>query len=103
LQTCSTSADCAYLDNTYFPIESYEIQYVTTQDCSVITPLPVANKALALAHQNELLKARETAREVCGARIARASCTGAVGFQSNQAAPVCDAGVCRINPAILGN
>ncbi|MGK5086234.1 hypothetical protein WDW86_01645 [Bdellovibrionota bacterium FG-2] len=97
---CSTDADCSYINNAFDPIPSYNLQYVIVDNCSLVTPLAVGNARYVAAAQSKLQLALDQAQAVCGDSIIRNSCLGLTGFQSSEAPPVCDQGVCKINPSI---
>lgn len=98
--SCNHDSDCAYIDNTYAPIPTGDLQFVITDDCSFVKPLVVANRDAAIHASDRLFAARDWARGVCAARAPRVSCTGITGFQATQGNPVCVQGSCRISPAV---
>lgn len=100
VQGCSTDADCFYVDKDFNVIPPSSLQYVYTDNCSRVTPLIVANATALLAHQSALTSALSNAQDVCGYRMVREDCTGITGFNSTQAPPLCNRGVCEVNPAI---
>jgi hypothetical protein len=100
LGECATDADCTYLDSSYAPIPDGELQFVPVDDCSLVSPLPVANAAAAEGAHERILFAREQARVTCSARLTRISCEAPRGFQATEAPPVCIQGSCRIHPSI---
>ncbi len=100
LTSCNSDADCAYINNSFDTIPSYNLQYVIVDNCSLVTPLAVGNARLVAAAQSKLQSALDKAQLTCGDSIIRNSCLGLTGFQSSEAPPVCSAGVCKINPSI---
>ena len=99
LKACSTSKDCSNIDNTYQPVPAGEMQYVVTDDCSLIKPLITGNTAAVAKQQAALLEARSQARQVCGERIVRISCQTERGFQSAENPPVCYNRECQTLPS----
>ena len=103
LQSCETDSDCAYVDNSFGAIGATELQFVATDDCTILQPLSVANRDdLALA-QLELQTGRARVRAACGQRFyrGRESCESIRGFQADKAPPVCVQNTCRVHPSIV--
>ncbi len=98
VQSCSTDADCAYVDTSFNVIPSADEQFVVTDDCTVVTPLSVGNAKAVASAQAKLQAALDHVRDVCGERIVRNECTGISGFQSSAGSPVCKLGVCQSHP-----
>ncbi len=101
LRHCTTSSDCAYVDNAFQPIGHAEVQFVVTDDCTMMKPLVVANGSAAAASQLKLSMARENVRQVCGPQLTRINCARPTGFQAHSAAPMCVAGECRVSPDVV--
>lgn len=99
VQSCTTDADCSYIDNTFTPVEATSTAYLTTDDCSLVLPLVVANASSVRTSQGKLNDAFDRVRNVCQDRLVRADCTGVTGFQLTGAnAPaVCRSGTCQVN------
>jgi hypothetical protein len=100
LQSCVTDDDCSYVAADFSPIPKGTLQYVTVDNCSVVKPMAVGNITAVFNAQGRLQDSLSNARNVCNYRIVRTECTGLTGFQSDAGNPVCNAGKCRINPAI---
>jgi hypothetical protein len=100
LQACQEDKDCAYIDNTYGPVDEGKLQFIFTDDCSVIRPLSAGHATKVAEAQAQLQEAREATRAVCGAKIARAGCSEPTGFQNDLSRPVCLEGACRVNPSL---
>jgi hypothetical protein len=101
LTSCHHDSDCAYLDQTYTPIDAGSSELVYDDACSVVRALPVANVKAVQAKLADLQAALLTAQQACGADIVRANCAQQTTFQSLQAPAVCGAeGVCKINPSL---
>ena len=100
VEACSTDNDCFYIDKDFQVIPPSSMQYVYTDNCSRVKPLIAANAATILTNQAALTTALNHARDICGYRMVRDDCTGITGFNSTQAPPVCQRGVCQVNPAI---
>ena len=99
LQQCQRDSDCAYLDENFLPALTPHIP-VFVDDCSVITPVPVANAFAAVANQRELLIQRDVVRTACGANLKKPSCTNPWSFDSGSAPPICVQGSCELSPAV---
>lgn len=100
LQACQSAADCSYVTQNYDVVPSSGSQFVMTDSCSLVHPLIVGNAAAVAKSQPALLNALESARNACGARILRESCTGVDGFESSVGQPVCERGYCRVSQPI---
>lgn len=106
LRTCSTDADCAYVDHASFTVLGTVLgdgpnAAVVTDSCTIAPPLVVAHRELADAARDSLLTARAKARAACGQRMSRTQCTGIRGFYTQEGAPTCSAAkTCQVNPAI---
>ena len=97
IRSCSSDSDCVYVDNTFGAVSNNELQFITTDDCSLIRPIIVANAILLESKQLDIIAARNTAREVCGAKLSRINCAGVMGFQSTASTPACVENTCRIS------
>jgi hypothetical protein len=98
LQMCERDSDCSYFDAAFNPLSADSLEYVITDDCSLITPLAVGNLQRVTEVQAALIEALNEIRTACGERYQRAGCTQPTGFQPNHRAPSCQAGVCQLNP-----
>ena len=99
LRQCQQDSDCAWLDFTFSPIATDEVQFVMTDACSKLRPLVAANRALMADPVIEKLQAaRNNLVDTCGAALARTNCEGIGGFESTLARPVCDLGRCKMPP-----
>jgi len=97
LQSCSTDADCAYINTGYDVVARGSAEYVLTDDCTMVRPMVVGNAASVKASQDRLLQVLSQAQMTCGARIVRTSCSALEGFDaSSAAAPICRENVCHI-------
>ncbi len=99
LYACTSDHDCSFLDKNYVPIPLEQTQYITTDACTVMKPLVVANPILMAPIRGQLLETRRKALEICGARVIRLNCSETLGFYTNQARPVCLNNTCQVNPS----
>jgi len=99
IRSCQSDIDCAYVDENLLPIETSIATRVVSDDCSYIQPLVVANRFLAVTNQRDLLLERELARKVCGGNLTKTQCTHPYSFDPTAGAPICQEGVCTINPS----
>jgi len=97
LQTCTTNQDCVYLDSSYNVLDPSTYSFLTTDDCTMVTPLSVANSKLLDASRDKIATLVGQANDACGARMTKADCTSATGFQLNGTPAVCKQGVCQSN------
>ena len=99
LRQCQQDSDCTWLDFTFSPIATDEVQFVMTDACSKLRPLVAANRAAMSDPVIEKLQtARNTLVDTCGTALARTNCEGIGGFESTLARPVCDLGRCKMPP-----
>jgi hypothetical protein len=98
VQTCSTNADCSYVDIDFNPLDLAAASYVTTDDCKLVRPLVVANANLLKSSQEKLMDSYNRLSSSCESRIYRDNCT-ANGFEPNGAAPTCEQGRCKAGSA----
>lgn len=99
LQSCSLDADCSYADPAYNLISSGTDAWVTTDDCTFIPPIAVGSISGLSGAQDKLNEGIAKAQEVCGGTLWKDGCTQTRGFRAT-AAPICQRGVCQINPTI---
>ncbi len=101
LQTCQVDADCSYIDwNTDSAIPNDVHQFVITDNGNYLAPVIVANSSSLAdpALNAKLVEAYTQVDAVC--KFQRPDFTEQKGFYADQAAPVCAANVCTVNPAI---
>jgi hypothetical protein len=99
MQKCDTDKDCSYFDGSFGLVDSSSTQYLVEDDCSLIKPLIVGNAAKVEANMQKLTEAYNNIRNACGFQLYRADCTAVSGFYLQGQAPVCQQGVCKLNPA----
>jgi hypothetical protein len=92
-KACQQDADCGYV-HWDFTLADGE-QYISTDICKWSRPLVAANLKSVEAAYADLVAAFNTAETACAQR---SDCTRAHLLTS--AAAVCDAGVCKANPAL---
>jgi hypothetical protein len=95
LQKCQADSDCAYLDDSYLPLDPRRPGEVTADDCTYVHGLRVANGFEAVSHQLELILKRSLALRVCGQAGGRPGCERASSSSERLMPPICDRGVCR--------
>ncbi len=100
LTSCNVDADCAYIDQQFNVVDANSNETIYKDACSVVAPLPVANANAVAASLTSLQTALANVQSSCGGNIIRSGCTSPIAFSSMQAAPVCTAGTCQINPAL---
>lgn len=100
LTQCSKDSDCAYLDPNYLPIASGERRFITTDDCTALKPLFIANASLTLKSRAQLLGSKRKTVESCGTLLVRIGCREILGFYSGETGPACVNGSCQVNPSI---
>jgi len=94
VQTCSTNADCGYVDIDFTTLDLAAASYITTDDCKLVRPLVAANVNLLKSNQEKLLDSYNRLSASCDSRIYRDNCV-ASGFEPNGAAAVCEQGRCK--------
>jgi hypothetical protein len=94
-RACKTSRDCVYVDENYLPVRPESSESITTDDCTYLKPLVVANSYSIVTDQRRLILEREAAREVCGTSISRRTCEASTALNSARLPPVCIARRCH--------
>lgn len=94
VRTCTTDADCAFIDGTFQPIAQDYLTFLIKGDCSGAEPLVVANRSSVAAKRSALLQELSHAQEACKTR-STSNCAGFSDFQPTRPAPVCGGGICR--------
>jgi len=101
VQGCKVDADCSYITESYETIAPGALQFVVTNNCSIVSPMVAGNSAAVTAAQVSLQQALSNVQSVCGQRMIDYNCTQQTGFQSTSAAPVCASDhLCHANPGV---
>lgn len=101
VQSCHADAECGYVNADYSVIAKDSESQVYLDNCSLVSPLAAANISAIQADLAKLQAALEAAQQACGARIARAECSGPQSFSSSAAPAACIQGTCQVNPILL--
>lgn len=99
MQTCATNTDCVYLDESFDRLESNSGSELTTDNCTLIRPLTVANASLVETNKTKLTEAYNQVQTACAEKpeaIMRAGCNENTVFTLSGRMPVCQQGVCQI-------
>lgn len=99
VQKCNADADCAYLNDGYEVIPNNSGAELTTDTCSIVNPLVVGNIALVRENANKLAESLNAVQAACGydsERMARNEECSFKFFKLTGAAPVCQAGKCKL-------
>ena len=95
MQTCKEDKDCAFVDSTFETLDPASSEFLTTDNCTVIKPLVVANASMVKSNQSKLMEGQNQVAEVCGTSLKRPNCTSIAGFTLSGQPPVCKQGVCQ--------
>lgn len=94
--SCAQDTDCGYFDQAFNPIAANAAQaFVMVDNCSRVSSAGVANTASIKENQTKLLESWGQVIQACGLNLKRADCTQQTGFFTNNAAAVCQQGVCK--------
>jgi len=95
MQTCSSDAECVYLDS-FEPVAANSGSEIVVDDCSIVKPLAVGNAELVRINQSKLIESLDTVRAACDFKMVRDNCTNSTPFTLSGANPVCSQGVCKL-------
>ncbi len=93
VKACVQDSDCGYVHWDFTVAEGE--QYVSTDSCKWSRPLVAANLESVKANYDALVAAFNAAESACAQRT---NCSR--GYVLTSQAAVCDAGVCKANPAL---
>jgi hypothetical protein len=99
MQTCTTDAECVYVDSALDIIAPNSTDELVTDDCSLIQPITTGNGEALRTNRNKLLESLDTIRGACGENIIRPDCTMISTIRLSGAAPTCQQGVCKASVA----
>jgi len=95
MRVCEKNSDCIFVSDSFDPIDATSGVKITTDDCSLVQPLAIANGSLVQSNKNKLQDAISQVQAACGANYARPNCTNIAELQLTGAPPVCLQGVCK--------
>jgi len=101
-QSCSQATDCAYIGQDYSVIPYDSSQVVFEEDYSKLAPLVVGNASKITAAKAAITQAHEDLVTSCGDSYWRNPVPSAFRqFYSNAGNPICEQGVCKVNPSVF--
>lgn len=94
---CIRDDECSYLNENYYPIPFERVDFITSDECSFVKPLQVANYFSAVSNQLNLLTLRDAVREACGKEDYKRSCKRYGGYRERAGTPICHRGRCSLD------
>jgi len=102
VQTCTTNADCAFIDANFDAMDPALGNYLATDDCKIISPLGAGNANLVKNSKEKLMEALSQIELACGEKFSRGSECTVAGFNLTPGAtPSCIQGVCKAVPTSI--